>query len=222
MRGLWLLACLVLCPVSCLVSCNAPTSDGLFTPLVTGGSGGAATGGNAGAGSGGSAGSGNGGSAGALGGAGGAGDVGGAGGGNVSGIGGTAQLDSGAGGRVSGSDGGVDAGRDCAGTLVGGLCFYLGAVGQSCDETCNAHGGFDAATVAVVGTAAQDGSPEECSDVLTALLGNADQTVMSTSDDVGLGCHVFGQEPARWWLTSPAFSAGASLNNARVACACSE
>jgi len=58
--------------------------------------------------------------------------------------------------------------------------------------------------------------------VLTALLGNANETVTSTTDDVGLGCHVFGQEPARWWLSSPEFSAAASLNNARIACACTE
>jgi hypothetical protein len=96
----------------------------------------------------------------------------------------------------------------------------MGESGQSCTSVCAAHDGFDAESLGVLGTTAQGGSSDECAAVLTALLGETDVDVSVANEDVGIGCHVFGDEPGRWWTESPAFTPDSSLANARIACSC--
>ena len=48
----------------------------------------------------------------------------------------------------------VDAAPTCAGTVVGGRCWYRGAVDQSCTTVCSTHGAVDVATVAYAGSPA--------------------------------------------------------------------
>jgi len=54
----------------------------------------------------------------------------------------------------------------CAGTRVGGYCWYFGASGASCDEVCAPHGGYHDATRFYAGSA---GTNRQCVDVLDAL-----------------------------------------------------
>lgn len=139
---------------------------------------------------------------------------------------------SGAGGVVS--DGGIgdsaapvdaatEAGRSCAGLLQANVCWYLSGDGQSCNQACQAHAGFDVASLLSIGIPAQGGSVERCTALLAALLGNAAGAIqMGTRADVGVGCHLFGAEPQRWWLTDPPFDPAASAPGIQVACGCNE
>lgn len=112
----------------------------------------------------------------------------------------------------------------CAGALVGGLCWYLSELNQSCETVCATHGGFEPASVASIGTPLQGGSIEACAAIL-AVLGQAPLLVTEgfREDGLGFGCHLFvdvNGETSAWWLTAPAFSPSVSDPSARVACAC--
>jgi hypothetical protein len=113
---------------------------------------------------------------------------------------------------------------ECAGTLLDGLCWYLGELDQACNSVCASHGGFEPASVASVGTPAQGGALERCAAVLEALGEPAAGLLEGFRDDtLGFGCHLFldaDGTASAWWLTSPAFSPGVSDPNVRVACAC--
>lgn len=113
----------------------------------------------------------------------------------------------------------------CDGTLLQDVCWYLGDVGEACDDTCETHGGFSPASVAVLGTPSQGGSAEGCAAVLAALVGFSDPLRQGyRDDDRGLGCHVYeeDEDPSiAWWLTSPALSPDAALDDVRVVCGCS-
>ncbi len=120
-------------------------------------------------------------------------------------------------------DAATDAERPCGGTVSGGICWYLGPLGESCNAVCADRGGFDASAAALIGTPNQSGSLDECSNVLVALLGDAGEEVqLGTQVTNGVGCHVFGEEQERWWLTEPDFDPDASLTDARLACGCNE
>lgn len=106
----------------------------------------------------------------------------------------------------------------CAGTRSLDLCWYLGAVGASCVQTCARHGGYDPAMADAVGSAAQGGSVDGCDEVMAAL-GHAGVVLSGyRSDSFGLGCHLWGSE--LWWLSRPDFSPSSGTSPARVACAC--
>lgn len=109
------------------------------------------------------------------------------------------------------------AGAACAGVLNWGLCWYLGPRGSSCDATCAAHGGLDAGAEAYVGITAQGGSVTECSELLRLLGVNA-RTSVASRNDVGLGCHLYDNDP--YWLDDPAFATDAHVREARIVCAC--
>jgi hypothetical protein len=112
----------------------------------------------------------------------------------------------------------------CGGATVGGGCWYLGAVGQSCDAVCATRGGFSPASLAIVGTPAQGGSIEGCDAVLSAF--GAPPGVVNQGfreDGLGFGCHAFinadGTATA-WWLTSPDAAPDIADPNVRIACGC--
>lgn len=199
------------------LACNAPSTEGLYGL------------GGSGAGAGGVGGMGG---SGGLSGAGGAG----AGNGGGSGRGGGASGDSGAGGTVFEPpdasaadaavpfDAGIDAATVCGGALIGGICWYLGAVSESCNQVCSPRGGFDTATIEVIGTEAQGGSLEECNAVLEVLLGPGIAAQSGTQAVEGVGCHLYEDDGQlfRWWLSAPEFSANASLVGVPLACGCNE
>ena len=114
---------------------------------------------------------------------------------------------------------------ECAGEALRGVCWYLGADSQSCDDACSAHGGFSQASLAILGTPAQGGSLADCTAVLQALdvlQGSVSEGFRE--DGLGLGCHVFvdgeGALTDAWWLTSPALASAAVGVQVRRACGC--
>jgi hypothetical protein len=118
----------------------------------------------------------------------------------------------------------VDAGMDTgvtsaclAGRELGGFCWFLGAVDQSCETVCAAHGGF-VPSLAYVGSRAQGGARSRCDAVLTLLTAEGTTQAGYREDGRGVGCHIF--EGNRWWLTSPSFSATAYHWKAQQACSC--
>jgi hypothetical protein len=113
----------------------------------------------------------------------------------------------------------------CGGALLQGACWYLGDVGQSCDDVCATHGGFSAGALAVIGTPGQGGSLEGCTAVLQALGAFSGAVTEGYREDgLGLGCHLYveaaGTEVA-WWLTAPELSPQAFSAQSRAACGCS-
>jgi hypothetical protein len=124
------------------------------------------------------------------------------------------------------SDGGIDAGRSCNGALMNAICWYLGPVGESCNEVCEPRGGFDPAAIEVVGTEAQGGSVEECTAVLDVLFADPGTAAQSGTQAVqGVGCHLYEDqegEVTRWWLSAPPFNPDASLVGVPLACGCNE
>lgn len=74
----------------------------------------------------------------------------------------------------------------CSGQLVGGYCWYLGAVREDCDTTCANEGlTCDPATVSYAGS---DGTLANCNAVLEALVGGPVVTSDTMIDD-GVGCY---------------------------------
>ena len=68
-------------------------------------------------------------------------------------------------------DAAIDAAAACAGTRLGGACWYRGAIGESCTTVCAAHGAVDPVTVSFAGApAAGDRSNQaHCQAVAAAL-----------------------------------------------------
>jgi len=161
--------------------------------------------------------------------------VGGSGGGAVSG-GGSGGIGAGGSGGLGGSDaatmnsggqGGADAGTSassdaasCSGPLRGGICWYLGPDGSSCQQVCASHGTVAPGAASHVGTTAQGGSLAECG-ILLGLLGVTGTPASGVrSDGLGLGCHIYSG--VLWWVSSPAFDATASHTSARLVCGCTQ
>lgn len=120
-------------------------------------------------------------------------------------------------------DAGGDAGAQCGGTLLDGICWYLGALDQSCNQVCASRAGFNPAAIPVVGTPAQGGTLENCSALLQALLGNDDEAVVEGTQvaGAGVGCHLFDASAgSRWWLTTPDFSPDVGIVGGQIVCGC--
>jgi predicted small lipoprotein YifL len=120
----------------------------------------------------------------------------------------------------SGPDAALDASLPaCGGVTALNLCWYLGAMGDSCNQTCASHSGYDARTASTVGTAAQGGSLANCTQVLRALGFAGPVGAGMRPDGLGIGCHVWDSDG--WWIEtsdfSPTTTAGATP---RIACAC--
>ncbi len=108
----------------------------------------------------------------------------------------------------------------CAGTLVGGYCWYAGPnVGsfgtpKSCTQVCLSYGGVD-----MVGTkdyAGSSGTDAQCKSVLTALgLGSGNLWFLSASN---MGCYLSGTR--RYRNTATTTAGAASGIGSRRACAC--
>ena len=210
-----------------VAACNAPNSSGLFTPFRPEGAGAGGVPASAGASNseGGSAGSAGNTAVGGSGGSGGSGGTSaGAGGSPAGGTGGT-DADAGSDDAGLTLDATVDAGPTCAGAPLYGICWYVGASDQSCNQVCANRGGFNAAATSVIGTPAQGGNIENCSALMLLLLGNEDDAVIEGTQVAGngAGCHLF-DAPAgqRWWLTTPDFSPDVALVGGRLVCGCND
>ena len=127
--------------------------------------------------------------------------------------GGNSAVDAGAGGGAGATA--------CSGVTYGGICWYYGALGSSCQQVCANHGQPATEAATFVGTSTQGGSAAKCG-LIFGLLG-IDTTPKSgtRSDGLGLGCH-FYQTTGYWWLSSPAFSVTASQGNSSLVCGCNQ
>lgn len=115
----------------------------------------------------------------------------------------------------------------CAGVIVGGYCWYLGALGLSCDSVCGSHGGYHNATKYYAGSA---GTHANCERVLRAL---AAPNPTEGSPEVGdepasnKGCYVwiyvFKGVTYIYWVRGWTDTEEAVFNyKFRRACACNE
>src|SRR5690606_22602136 len=101
----------------------------------------------------------------------------------------------------------------CAGTIVGGYCWYAGTAGQGCTAVCTAHGGYDSATETFAGTST---SENNCRMVLVAL-GFPDEVVTVTSSMfcAGEGCgRFYGSENLICALPTSGSAADAGVERA--------
>jgi hypothetical protein len=113
---------------------------------------------------------------------------------------------------------------ECGGAQVGGACWYLGELDQTCNGACASHGGVDPGAAAFIGTPEQGGSLEACAAILEAL-GEPPALVMDgfRDDGLGFGCHLFVDAAggtSAWWLSAPAFAPTVSDPSARLVCGC--
>lgn len=105
-------------------------------------------------------------------------------------------------------------GGPCSGTVVGGFCWYFGAVGQSCDTVCTTRGGYNAATHSYAGSG---GTIANCQSVMTALGGTG---TVGNNPGSRLGCAWMDAINVYQW-TSPMGTDGATSHPSwRRACAC--
>jgi hypothetical protein len=133
--------------------------------------------------------------------------------------GGTSSTGGASGGSTGGS-GGSTTTPTCSGVLYAGICWYLGAKGSSCQDACASHGQPAPAAASHVGTTTQGGSLAECGHIL-GLLGISGTPFAGTRlDGRGLGCHQW--LGSLWWLSTPDFSATASLGSASRVCGCTQ
>lgn len=103
----------------------------------------------------------------------------------------------------------------CAGTLVGGYCWYYGTSGGSCTTACSTHGGYNSATQTYAGDL---GSDANCNAVIIAL-GKGSANPGAVSSTQGVGCIIyFGMTYGRY--SGAATTAAASGSSIQRACAC--
>ncbi len=97
-----------------------------------------------------------------------------------------------------------------------GYCWYYGDAGESCEDVCDSHGGYNEATNTVAGAGA--GSYDNCSAILDTL---APATTWGSThpDASNVGCIVDNRWDQRYYVTSPT-TAAASCPTCLRACAC--
>jgi len=124
------------------------------------------------------------------------------------------------GGGIALAVGGDDESR-CEGVEVGGYCWYLSIIGESCDNTCYSHGGYHEATRTYAGS---QGTNTNCWEVLRALGAPADTDGrLHTSELKSLGC-IYWIDPDSntvYWVRYTTYTTAENANwiSSRV-CAC--
>lgn len=108
----------------------------------------------------------------------------------------------------------------CAGTWVGGYCWYLGAKGQSCDTVCASHGSYHEATRTYAGS---HGTDSNCYAVLSDLGAPADSDgELEHYPSVG-GCNYRIMDYGVSWRRNTAYTSQiASHPEVWRACACAQ
>lgn len=105
----------------------------------------------------------------------------------------------------------------CAGDVVGGACWYLGLDGESCDQTCAAHGGYNSATLSYAGSGGSLANCEEVADAIGMTIG----TASDAGCFAGFGCiYDVGANDRR--RCSTATTSAAATTGVIRACACNE
>ena len=121
-----------------------------------------------------------------------------------------------------------DGSRTCAGLYMGGYCWYLGDVNQSCDTFCSTHGGYNEATRTYAGvvTAGNDTNIDNCMNILNALDNGTCDSVSFEGPETGIGCFINIEEGINCHLDPPVtLSSGIGTSVAiyeRRVCACNE
>jgi hypothetical protein len=104
----------------------------------------------------------------------------------------------------------------CAGKIVGGYCWYLGASARSCEQVCASRGGANAATITYAGTG---GTNAQCNSVLTALGVPGTMTGDAGTCHAALGCGLLFGVRGRCVNAPTTTAAWYFIGNQR-ACAC--
>lgn len=106
------------------------------------------------------------------------------------------------------------------GVALGGSCWYLGALGASCDATCSAAGPglqYDGATETFAGSG---GTDQNCGDVLDGL-GVAGSGATATVCNIGgVGCTLTPSGSFRGRCAFPATDSSSADQTVERACAC--
>jgi hypothetical protein len=127
---------------------------------------------------------------------------------------------------VSCNSGGSTKPVPCDGVVSAGYCWYLGALGQSCDQACTNHGGCNTNGITYAGS---QGAAAACDDVLTALdadtdtLGDGtDEENLTNTPAIATGCSidylVDNIDRNVYWPGN----CGAAFPKTRRACACNQ
>ena len=105
------------------------------------------------------------------------------------------------------------------GAVVGGFCWYKGAIGTNCDDTCAAQGKvYDEATRTYAGS---DGTNQNCTDVATAI-GPVSSNAINGQSDGGYGCFDIDSNGSGFLvrIDSPATTSSATPTQQYRYCAC--
>jgi hypothetical protein len=111
-------------------------------------------------------------------------------------------------------------GGACAGASVGGYCWYLGGLGESCTTMCTPRGGYNNATLTYAGSS---GTWAQCSSVMGALGLSGNTAGGAVACGVVVGCSANGINPGsstNSLCNDVATTAGASAPTLYRACAC--
>lgn len=92
----------------------------------------------------------------------------------------------------------------CAGSSVGGFCWYLGANDATCTTVCATHGGYSSGTLTYTGSS---GTFAHCQQVVLALTGWNIGSYVSDAMS-GYGCSY--SDGMSIWMASGATTAGAN------------
>lgn len=122
------------------------------------------------------------------------------------------------GASVGSGGGGGSSLSDCeanGGAIVGGACWYLGVLDQTCTSVCAGHNGYNAATLSYAGSG---GTNDNCKEVLDVLTGDV-RPLTGTQAAWALGCVVASNGTTRYrGLTATTEAANGAAY--RRACAC--
>jgi hypothetical protein len=117
--------------------------------------------------------------------------------------------------------GSIGAVTSCAGSLVGGSCWYYGSTSDSCTTVCSIHGGYNSATQAYAGSG---GSDLNCTAVMNALGVNPgsieDSSLCAAAE--GSGCTFDHLNLVRTRCTGSPTDADSSYGQFGRICACNE
>lgn len=119
--------------------------------------------------------------------------------------------------NVSSSTSPITNSGTCAGVQVGGYCWYLSAVDQSCDTVCTSRG---ATAVSYDSYAGSSGTDENCNATLQALGIASNDQLNSINCTSGWGCYANATGMGKNRCRNMAFVSNISSPIARLACAC--
>jgi hypothetical protein len=110
----------------------------------------------------------------------------------------------------------------CAGTSVGGYCYYLSALGDSCTNTCASAGGVHRATFTVIGKNAfgltSSSALAVCDSVLDTLIGPVNTSTVTGRN--GTGCYYYQGGSTGGYDDDLPTNAWATYLSSQRVCAC--